>query len=123
MNNELIKIIEIENEEREFHFKFKSKKCIDLEKATGKKFIDLLQDISLGNVCMLLKAAVVSPTDFDVNDLLDALMEELSLEKVMLDVIYETAVISGIISKEQKQKIDDYFNEKNEVKKIDEEKK
>ena len=39
MNNELIKVIG----EKEFHFKFKSKKCIDLEKATGKQFLELLQ--------------------------------------------------------------------------------
>ena len=33
MNNELIKVIN----DKEYHFKFKSKKCIDLEKATGKQ--------------------------------------------------------------------------------------
>lgn len=121
MNNELIK----EYNGVEYHFKFKSKKCIDLEKLTGKRFIDLLQDISMGNIAMLLKAAVVEPVNFDVNDLLDNLLEDLSLEKVMLDVIYETAVISGIISKEQKKKIDEYFDQtgEKEIGDIEEEKK
>ena len=119
MNNELIK----EYNGVEYHFKFKSKKCIDLEKMTGKRFIDLLQDISMSNVLLLLKAAVVEPVNFDANDLFDDLLEEYSLENVMLDVIYETAVISGIISKEQKQKIDEFFNENQEVKEIEEEKK
>lgn len=119
MNNELIKVYD----GVEYHFKFKSKKCIDLEKMTGKKFIELLQDISMSNVLLLLKAAVVEPVNFDANDLFDNLLEEYSLENVMLDVIYETAVISGIISKEQKQKIDEYFNENQEVKEIEEEKK
>ena len=43
MNNELVKEIN----GTEYHFKFKSKKCIDLEKATGKQFLELLQDVSM----------------------------------------------------------------------------
>ena len=102
MNNELIKIIG----DKEYHFKFKSKKCIDLEKATGKQFLELLQDVSMNNIARLLKASCVSPDNIDEYDLLDVLMENNSLEKIMLDIIYETATISGIISRADKDRID-----------------
>lgn len=107
MNNELIKVIG----EKEFHFKFKSKKCIDLEKATGKQFLELLQDASMNNIARLLKASCVSPENIDEYDLLDQLMENSSLEKIMLDIIYETATISGIISRADKDKIDNAVSE------------
>ena len=109
MNNELIKVIG----EKEFHFKFKSKKCIDLEKATGKQFLELLQDVSMNNIARLLKAACVSPENIDEYELLDLLMEDSSLEKIMLDVVYETATISGIISRADKEKIDNAVNDEN----------
>lgn len=107
MNNELIKVIG----EKEFHFKFKSKKCIDLEKATGKQFLELLQDVSMNNIARLLKAACVSPENVDEYELLDTLLENSSLERVMLDVVYEAATISGIISRTDKDKIDNAMND------------
>ena len=113
MNNELVKIIN----GKEYHFKFKSKKCIDLEKATGKQFLELLQDASMSNIARLLKTACVSPENVDEYDLLDDLVMELPLEKVMLDVIYETAVISGIISREDKDNVDAAIQEQRDNKK------
>ena len=107
MNNELIKTIG----EKEFHFKFKSKKCIDLEKATGKQFLELLQDVSMNNIARLLKAACVSPENVDEYELLDTLLEDSSLERVMLDIVYEAATISGIISRADKDKIDNAMND------------
>ena len=109
MNNELIKVIG----EKEFHFKFKSKKCIDLEKATGKQFLELLQDVSMNNIARLLKASCVSPENIDEYELLDQLMENASLERIMLDIIYETATISGIISRADKDKIDNAVSDEN----------
>ena len=115
MNNELIKVIKINDSEKEFHFKFKSKKCIDLEKATGKQFLELLQDISLYNIARLLKAACVSPENVDEFQLLDDLMGDLTLERVMLDIIYETAVISGIINRTDKDKIEKELDKSKQV--------
>ena len=40
MDNELIK----EVKGKTYHFKFKSKKLVDLEKLTGKSVLELLQD-------------------------------------------------------------------------------
>lgn len=113
MNNELVKVIG----DKEYHFKFKSKKCIDLEKATGKQFLELLQDTSMANMARLLKASCVSPENVDEYELLDILMENNSIENIMLDIIYETATISGIISREDKNKIDAAIDEakKNEA--------
>lgn len=120
MNNELIKIIG----DKEYHFKFKSKKCIDLEKVTGKQFLELLQDVSMQNMARLLKAACVSPDNVDEYTILDGLMETSSLEKIMLDIIYETAAISGIISRADKDKIENALKEeKNKEVSLDNDKK
>ena len=86
MNNELIKVIG----EKEFHFKFKSKKCIDLEKATGKQFLELLQDVSMNNIARLLKASCVAPENIDEYELLDYLNDKLTLLKVLRTYIFCT---------------------------------
>ena len=38
-------------------------------------------------------------------------MENSSLERIMLDIVYETATISGIISRADKDKIDNAVSE------------
>lgn len=118
MNNELIKVIG----DKEYHFKFKSKKCIDLEKATGKQFLELLQDASMANIARLLKAACLTE-GVDENDLLDDLMINSSLEEIMLDVIYETATISGIISRADKNKIEKAVDEEKRKEELEDKKK
>ena len=40
-------------------------------------------------------------------------MENSSLERIMLDIIYETATISGIISRADKDKIDNAVSDEN----------
>lgn len=95
MNNELIKEIK----GKEYHFKFKSKKLTDLEKITNKNILELLQDTSISNVCRLLKYACLD--DIDEYELLDNLLEEMTYEKVIFDIIIETCIVSGIISREQ----------------------
>ena len=49
----------------------------------------------------------------DEYELLDQLMENSSLERIMLDIIYETATISGIISRADKDKIDNAVSDEN----------
>lgn len=95
MNNELIKEIK----GKEYHFKFKSKRLTDLEKLTGKSIIELLQDTSISNVCRLLKYACLD--EIDEYELLDELLSEMTYEKVIMDIIIETCIVSGIISREQ----------------------
>ncbi len=116
MLNELIKEID----GKEYHFKFSSKKCIDLEKVTGKQFLELLQDTSMSNIARLLKASCKEQVD--EYELLDALMAEMSLEKVMMDVIYEVATLSGIISREDKNKIENAVEEEKRKEVIEEKK-
>lgn len=105
MQNELIKEIK----GKTYHFKFKSKKLVDLEKLTGKSIIDLLQDMSMSNIARLLKYGCVD--DVDEFQLLDDLLEEMTYEKIVTDVILETCVVSGIISKKQLNEINDKVEE------------
>lgn len=102
MQNELIKEIK----GKTYHFKFKSKRLVDLEKLTGKSIIDLLQDMSMSNIARLLKYGCIE--DVDEYQLLDDILEEITYEDVVTKIILETCVVSGIISKTQ---LDD-LNEK-----------
>lgn len=108
MNNELIKEIN----GKEYHFKFKSKKCIDLEKITGKQFLEILQDTSMANIARLLKASCISPENVDEFELIDELMNGSSLEEIMFNIIYETACLSGIITRDDKNAIDNALEER-----------
>lgn len=105
MNNEFIKEIK----GKEYHFKFKSKKLVDLEKTTGKTILDILQTVSLSNIALLLKYSCLD--EVDEYELLDNLLEEMTIEKVVTDVILETCVISGIISKVDLEKIKNAKND------------
>lgn len=107
MNNELVK----ELNGKTYHFKLKSKKLIDLEKVSGKSIIDLLQDTSISNIARILKYSCIE--EVDEFELLDMLLETMTLEKIITDVILEICVVSGIISKTDKENVD---------KKLDEEK-
>lgn len=102
MNNELVKEIN----GKEYHFKFSTKKCIDLEKITGKSIFELFQDMSMANIARLLKSSCVEPKDMDEYDLLDEVKAGSSLQNVMFDIIMETAVISGLITRADKDKMD-----------------
>ena len=97
-------------------------KCIDLEKATGKQFLELLQDASMANIARLLKAACLNE-GVDEFDLLDELKQGSSLEEIMLNIIYETATISGIISRADKEKIDKAIDEEKRNQELEESKK
>lgn len=95
MDNELIK----EVKGKTYHFKFKSKKLVDLEKLTGKSVLELLQDTSVSNVARLLKYACLD--EIDEYELLDELLETMTYEKIILDIIIETCAVSGLISKKE----------------------
>lgn len=95
MDNELIK----EVKGKTYHFKFKSKRLVDLEKVTGKSILELLQDTSFSNVARLLKYACLD--DVDEYELLDDLLETMTYEKIILDIIIETCAVSGILSKKE----------------------
>jgi len=93
MNTELIKEIN----GKEYRFKFKSKKIVDLEKITGKSIIEQLKDMSMTNIARLLKYA--SLDEIDEYELLDNLLDTMTYEEIIDKIILETCVVSGIISK------------------------
>lgn len=105
MDNELIKEIK----GVEYHFKFKSKKLVDLEKVTGKSILDLLQDMSMQNIARLLKYACLDTVD--EYDLLDNLLETMTYEKIVTEIILETCVVSGLISKQDLEQVNDKVKE------------
>ena len=101
MNNEFIKEIK----GKEYHFKFKSKKLVDLEKITGKTIVDLLHEMNFTNLSRILKYSCLE--EIDEYELLDSLLEELSLEEVVIQVILPILKVSGIISQKDLDKINE----------------
>lgn len=109
MDNELVKEIKGTT----YHFKLKSKKIIDLEKITGKNIMQILQDASMSNLARIIKYACLE--ECNEYDILDSLLEELSYEKLIIDFILEIAVVSGIITKSDLDRVNNYTDdEKNQ---------
>lgn len=107
MNNEVIK----EFEGKTYHFKLKSKKLVDLEKLTGNTIMDLLHEISFTNVSKIIKYSCLE--ECDEYDILDKLLEEMSLEEVVTKFILEICKVSGIISEKDLNRINEQIEERN----------
>lgn len=105
MNNELIKEIK----GKTYHFKFKSKKLVDLEKLTGQTIMDLLHEISFTNIARILKYSCLE--EVDEYELLDDLLEEMSLEEIITNIILETCKVSGIISQQDLDNVNQQITE------------
>lgn len=94
----------IELNNKEFAFRFKSGQVAEFETRTKVKFLDYIQDYSINSVINILKLALKGAgQDFsrdEVEDFYDELIDnEWSLERIVMDIIYETAVISGFLKK------------------------
>ncbi len=95
MDNEvIIKIGDVE-----YHFKLKSQKIVELEKAYGKNIFELVRDLSFASITDFIGASLISPV-MSKYDLMDNLLTQYSLEEISNDVMYQIAVKSGLI-KEQ----------------------
>ena len=89
-----------------------SNDCIEIEKKTGAKLIDYMQDYSMQTVITLLmymrRSSVPNFSMKDAGELYDKLIdsEEFgSMESVLYDVIFEGLVVSGFIKKEELEQI------------------
>lgn len=102
-----MKYYEFELNGRTVKLRLTSNDCIEIEKRTGKKLLDFIEDYSITTVVTLLMYMVRSSIpNFSIKEA-SALYDELidseqfgSLERILFDVIYEGMVVSGFLKKE-----------------------
>lgn len=82
---------------------------LEIENITKKSILDYVQEESMTMMCTLLRYMVkeidgVEQKNFSIKNaasLIDELVDSgLTLKKILMDVIYETLVISGFLEKE-----------------------
>lgn len=85
-----------------------SNDCIEIEKKTGQKLLDYIQDYSMQTILTLLmymrRSSIPNYSIKDASDLYDRLIDDENygcMEKVLYDVIFEGLVVSGFLKKEE----------------------
>lgn len=96
-----------------------SNDCIEIEKKTGVKLIDYIQDYSMQTLVTLLmymrRSSVPNFSMKDASNLYDQLIDSEdfgSMEAVLYDAIFEGLVVSGFIKKEELEEIKNKHNKK-----------
>lgn len=96
-----------------------SNDCIEIEKKTGEKLIDYIQDYSMQTIITLLmymrRSSVPNFSMKDASVLYDQLIDSEeygNMESVLYDVIFEGLVVSGFIKKEELEEIKKNHNKK-----------
>lgn len=89
---------------------------VEIEKKTGIKLLDYIQDYSISTITNLLKymrkSEVINFSEKDAYALYDKLVDNgYTLEDIVFKVIYETAVVSGFLKKSD---LDEMISFKNE---------
>lgn len=95
---------------KEVKFRLTSADSMELEKKTGKKLFDLLQDYSVTTIVTLLrymrKSELPNFSEKDACSLYDELIDGgYTLEDIIFKILYETAVVSGFLKKEELEEI------------------
>ena len=85
-------------------FRLTSLHSIEIEKKTGVKLLDYIQDYSMTTIINLLmymrRSEIANFCEKDAAALYDKLIDNAyTLEDVMFKIIYETAVVSGFLKK------------------------
>lgn len=95
-------ILELDGES--IKLRLNSADSVEIEKKTGIKLLDFIQDYSITTVTTLLKymrrSDVPNFSDKDAFALYDKLVDNgYTLEEIVFKVIYETCVVSGFLKK------------------------
>lgn len=105
-----MKYYEIELENEVVKLRLTSSDCVEIEKKTGKRLLELIEDYSMGVVTTFLKymrrSELPNFSEKDAYNLYDKLVDNgYTMEKIIYDVIYEALVVSGFFTKQQLQMI------------------
>lgn len=95
---------------KELKLRLTSSECIEIENATKKSILNYIQEESMTMICTLLRYMIKEidgqpQTNFSYRNaqvLYDELVDSgLTLKQILMDVIYETLVVSGFLEKEE----------------------
>lgn len=95
---------------KELKLRLTSSECIEIENATKKSILNYIQEESMTMICTLLHYMVKEIDGQPQNNfsyknaqvLYDELVDSgLTLKQILMDVIYETLVVSGFLEKEE----------------------
>lgn len=94
---------------KELKLRLTSGECIEIETATRKSILDYIGEESMTMMCTLLRYMVKEvngekPNNFsykNAQELFDEMIDcGMTLKEILMDVIYETLVVSGFLKKE-----------------------
>ena len=94
---------------KELKLRLTSGECIEIENATKKSILEYIQEESMTMMCTLLRYMVKEVNgeeqrNFSLKNaqaLFDELVDSgMTLKQILMDVIYETLVVSGFLEKE-----------------------
>lgn len=116
MNNYILELKDNEGNVKEVKLRLKSSDCLEIEKKTNKKMLDLIQDYSMNTIIMLLKymrrSELPQFSEKDACELYDALIDNgYSIDTILSDVVYEGLVASGFLTKEDLVKMKEITEE------------
>lgn len=107
-----MKYFEFELEGETIKLRLTSNDCVEIEKKTGQKLLDYIQDYSMQTVLTLLmymrRSSVPNFSMKDAGELYDKLVdsEEFgTMEEILYNVIFEGLVVSGFLKKEELEEI------------------
>lgn len=101
-----MKYYEIDLNGRTVKFRLKSSDSVAIEKKTGIKLLDFIQDYSITAVITMLmylrRSDVLNFSEKEAFDLYDELVDAgYTLEKIMYEIIFGSLVVSGFLLKSQ----------------------
>lgn len=89
-----------------------SNDCVEIEKKTGQKLLDYIQDYSMQTVLTLLmymrRSSIPNFSMKDAGELYDKLVDSEeygAMEEILYNVIFEGLVVSGFLKKEELEEI------------------
>ena len=101
-----MKFFELELNNEIIRFRLRSEDCLTIESKNKCKMLDYIRGYSHTTIVTLLqylrKSDVPNFSQKDACDLMDKLIDNgFTLEKIVFDIIYESLVISGFLTKEE----------------------
>ena len=114
-----MKYYEFELEGETIKLRLTSNDCIEIEKKTGSKLLDYIQDYSMQTIITLLmymrRSSIPNYSLKEASELYDKLIDSEqfgSMESIIYNVIFEGLVVSGFLKKEELEEIKDKKNNK-----------
>lgn len=112
-----MKYFELELDGETVKFRLKSSDCLAIEKKTGTKILDFIQDYSMTAIITMLtylrRGEKDNFSEKEATELYDKLVDNgYTMERIVFDIIFEALVVSGFLDKSQ---LDEMKTTKNEV--------